>query len=63
MSSTPAELAHRLATGRARDAVLPTVVADSSGRYLGIVTVQRLMAHLAASSSPASASLPAAPTR
>ncbi len=26
---------------------LPTVVTDSGGRYVGVVTIQRLMAHLA----------------
>jgi len=45
--STPAELAYRLSTVRAGDAALPTVVADSGGRYVGIVTLQRLMAYLA----------------
>jgi hypothetical protein len=51
--STPAELAHRLSTGRAYDAALPTVVTGSGGRYVGVVTIQRLMAHLADASLPA----------
>lgn len=45
--TTPAELASRLATQTPPDTSSPVIVTDNAGRYLGIVTVQRLLHHLA----------------
>ena len=42
----PAEVAHRLAV-RDGDHPNPVVVVDANGRYIGIVTVPRLLQHLA----------------
>jgi EAL domain-containing protein (putative c-di-GMP-specific phosphodiesterase class I) len=44
--TTPAELASRLATQTPPDTSSPVIVTDNAGRYLGIVTVQRLLHHL-----------------
>ncbi len=45
--SSPAEVAHRIATRANGDEYLPTVVTDNAGRYLGIVQHDRLLGHLA----------------
>lgn len=47
--TTPAELASRLATQTPPDTSSPIIVTDNAGRYLGIVTVQRLLHHLSGS--------------
>lgn len=47
--TTPAELASRLATLTPPDTSSPVIVTDNAGRYLGVVTVQRLLHHLAGS--------------
>jgi EAL domain-containing protein (putative c-di-GMP-specific phosphodiesterase class I)/CBS domain-containing protein len=44
--SSPAELARRLATRSPADTSTPAVVTDNAGRYLGVVTVERLLHHL-----------------
>ena len=53
VDSTPHELAHRLSTTTAGDTVLPTFVTDARGRYLGTVSIQRLLATLANIAPPA----------
>ena len=45
--TSPSELAHRVCTRHPTDTATPVVVTDDAGRYLGIVTVSRLLAHLA----------------
>lgn len=47
IDTTPAELAHRIATSASEDALLPTIVIDDGGRYLGTVALQRLLGALA----------------
>ena len=47
VDSSPHELAHRLSTSTTGDTVLPTFVTDARGRYLGTVSIQRLLATLA----------------
>ena len=42
--TTPQDLAQRLST--AADPTVPTLVVDRSGRYQGVVTLARLLAHL-----------------
>lgn len=49
--SAPAEVAHRLSTA-ADDPAAPVVVTDNAGRYLGIVTMRRLLAKLAGNAAP-----------
>lgn len=44
--TTPSELALRLATRENSALALPTLVSDNAGRYLGVVTTQRLLAEL-----------------
>lgn len=46
--TTPAELASRVATQSPPDTATPILVTDNAGRYLGVVTVARLLHHLAA---------------
>ncbi len=46
VDSTPREVAHRVATASS-DPSVPVVVIDSLGKYLGIVTMRRLLRHLA----------------
>ncbi len=46
VSSTPAEVAHRIATTGA-DPSVPVIVTDNAGRYLGVVTITALLVHLA----------------
>ncbi len=45
--STIREVAHRLATRRPTDTATPVLVTDNAGRYLGVVTIPRLLAALA----------------
>lgn len=45
--ATPREVAHRLATRRPVDTATPVVAIDRAGRYLGVVTIPRLLAALA----------------
>ncbi|MEZ4408650.1 MAG: hypothetical protein R3A52_19585, partial [Polyangiales bacterium] len=45
-SSSAKEVAHRLATRRPADTSSPVLVTDNAGRYLGVVTIQRLLAAL-----------------
>jgi CBS domain-containing protein len=47
VNTTPAELAHRLGTRTALDTSTPVLVTDDRGRYVGVVTVARLLIHLA----------------
>ncbi|UDY34788.1 EAL domain-containing protein [Dermatobacter hominis] len=49
--TTPAELAARITTRLPLDTSTPTVVTDDAGRYVGIVTVARLLHDLAASAA------------
>ena len=44
--TTPADLGRRLATRTPIDTATPALVTDNAGRYLGIVTVHRLLQHL-----------------
>lgn len=46
LRATPAEIAHRLATG-GYDERLPVLVTDDAGRYVGTVPVRRLLRRLA----------------
>lgn len=45
--STAREVAHRLATRRPVDTTTPVLVTDNAGRYVGVVTIARLLASLA----------------
>ena len=45
--TSPAEVAHRIATRASSDVHLPIVVTDNAGRYLGVVHHVRLISHLA----------------
>ena len=49
VSTSPRELAHRIAVAADGDRILPVVVTDDAGRYLGVVPVSRLLGHLAGS--------------
>ncbi|CAN5911821.1 hypothetical protein BH23ACT2_BH23ACT2_18700 [soil metagenome] len=49
VDDTPAEVAHRLSTGFV-DPALPAVVHDRAGRYLGVISLRRLLGHLAETS-------------
>lgn len=44
--STPTEVAQRISTGHAEPST-PVIVNDNAGRYLGVVPIRRLLAHLA----------------
>lgn len=46
VSTSPHELAHRLSTWSDRDTIVPAMVTDAEGRYLGTVSIQRLLASL-----------------
>ncbi len=48
VNSTVRELAHRLATHRHPVAAAPVLVTDNAGRYVGVITLPRLLAALAA---------------
>lgn len=58
IGASPHELAHRLATATVGDTFLPVVVTDGRGRYVGIVSMARLLGHLG-SASPADDRTPA----
>jgi EAL domain-containing protein (putative c-di-GMP-specific phosphodiesterase class I) len=45
--TSPAEVAHRIATRVNGDVHLPVIVTDNAGRYLGVVHHVRLISHLA----------------
>ena len=45
--TSPIELASRVATQSPPDTSTPVLVTDNSGRYLGVVTIARLLHHLA----------------
>jgi hypothetical protein len=47
VDTSPHELAHRLSTSTKGDTVLPVFVTDGRGRYLGTVSIQRLLVTLA----------------
>ena len=47
VNTSPHELAHRLSTSTSGDTVLPVFVTDAQGRYLGTVSIQRLLVTLA----------------
>lgn len=49
LDDSPADIAHRLSTG-VGDPSLPAVVHDHAGRYVGVVTLRRLLGHLAENS-------------
>ncbi|MEO5899330.1 MAG: EAL domain-containing protein [Ilumatobacteraceae bacterium] len=45
--TNPSDIAQRLATSAASDTVMPVIVTDPQGRYIGTVTIRRLLATLA----------------
>ncbi|RYE93964.1 MAG: EAL domain-containing protein, partial [Myxococcales bacterium] len=47
VNSTVRELAHRLATRSRSDLAAPVLVTDNAGRYLGVITMTRLLTALA----------------
>ncbi len=47
INTSPADLANRIATGPPERASVPVLVTDGNGRYLGVVTINRLLKHLA----------------
>lgn len=49
LSTTPAELANRIATGNPDKAAQPVLVVNSDGHYIGVVTITRLLKYLARS--------------
>lgn len=51
VTSSPYEVAHRITTGD-REPSAPVIVTDNAGRYLGLVTLRRLLGALARGSEP-----------